>query len=305
MDIPVSVLVPVYNGQDYIKEFLESVSGQTYLPIELVIVDDHSTDKSFMICEQWCEKNGNRFTNIWLYRNETNIGLTETTNKLFELSSGEYLFLADQDDVWLPQKLERQVGYMIEHDECMINLVDRSVADENLNVKIESEFSHLKFSIQSMDFDEFIRHRKHDTAANIMCIRASQKKVLTVPSGIVEHDRFIATMAVCMGTIDYIYEPLVLYRIHRGNLSQNYSMESASSVFKAFISQYIIAKRSKRSQKDNIIIKKELKNRFKIDLDEYNHRLFGGEAKRKILLCGALEKTLKAYKKGIIGIWNK
>ena len=304
MEVSVSVLVPVYNGEKYIRELLESVSRQKHRSIELVIVDDHSDDHSYELCRKWCMCNKSRFADIKLKRNEKNIGLSGTTNILMELAGGDFLFLADQDDVWLPEKVKRQTQYMMEHEDCIISLTDRSITDKDLNIKIKSEFSYLNYSLKSMDFSEFIKHRNNGTSANKMCIRGGFEDKLKIPENILEHDRFMAAMAVCIGTIDYIYEPLVLYRIHENNLSGNYSIESSANVVDCFLCQYQLMKRYKLRDMDEPVIEREMKNRFGIDLSLYNHRFLSREKNSRSVLINAINATADAVKKGVIGKWR-
>ena len=110
----VSVCLAVYKTKsEYLKECIESILRQTYADFEFLIVDDCPEDKE-------CEKiiQSYKDERIKYYRNEKNLGISGTRNKLLELAQGEYIAVMDHDDVSLPTRFEKQVAYLDEHPEC-------------------------------------------------------------------------------------------------------------------------------------------------------------------------------------------
>lgn len=106
----VSVIMPAYNASQYIEEAITSVLKQTYENLELIVIDDCSTDNTYELICEIC-KNDSR---IAVYRNEKNQGVAKTRNKGFKLAQGEYVALLDSDDVWHSNKIEKQVMLAIE-----------------------------------------------------------------------------------------------------------------------------------------------------------------------------------------------
>lgn len=102
--VKVSVVVPVYNVEDYLEECLDSISNQTLDDIEVICVNDGSTDKSLDILNKYAKKD-NRFTVI----SQENAGHAVATNRGMELAKGEYLFLMDSDDILKLNALEDTV----------------------------------------------------------------------------------------------------------------------------------------------------------------------------------------------------
>ncbi|MBQ9359718.1 MAG: glycosyltransferase [Lachnospiraceae bacterium] len=301
----VSILIPVYNGATFIEELLESIKSQSYENKELIIMDDCSEDSSYSICQEWCQSNSGYFSDVRVYRNDVNYGLSKNTEALFREAKGKYLFLADQDDIWKPEKIRIQTEYMETRPNCMICLSDRSIADERLNIKAESEFELNKYSIKAMNFDEFIKHRRHGCSANKMCIRNGNLSILEVPDGIFEQDLFIASMAVCCGTIDYIYKPLVLYRIHSSNISGNYSIQFAASALDCFLKLYYSKRKAyKRRYMDINIIRQEMNKRFGINTDIYNDSRFFADNREDPAFIDALKLTWSSYRNKTIGAWR-
>ena len=91
----ISVIMSVYNNENSIQESVKSIMNQTYSNFELLIIDDCSKDDSYKICEQIA----NLDSRIKLFKNNTNIGLTKSLNKLIEISTGDYIARQDGDDV--------------------------------------------------------------------------------------------------------------------------------------------------------------------------------------------------------------
>jgi glycosyltransferase involved in cell wall biosynthesis len=107
----VTVLMSVYNGQQYLREAIESILSQTFKDFEFLIIDDHSADESVSIIESYGDKR------IRLIKNDKNLGLAASLNKGISLAKGEYIARMDHDDISLPNRLEEQVRYMDEHFE--------------------------------------------------------------------------------------------------------------------------------------------------------------------------------------------
>jgi len=112
MDLPlVSIIIPNYNGGQYIDSTIESVVNQAYPNWELIIVDDCSTDNSTTIINNWIERFGAKIT---LYKMANNSGgPAAPRNRAIDLSKGEYIAFLDSDDIWHPSKLDIQMNFML------------------------------------------------------------------------------------------------------------------------------------------------------------------------------------------------
>lgn len=102
----VSVIMPVHNGANTIGKSIESVLGQTYPLWELIIVDDCSTDDTKKIIAQYEDER------IHYWNLPNNFGVAKARNKGISLATGRYIAFLDSDDLWLPEKLERQLAFM-------------------------------------------------------------------------------------------------------------------------------------------------------------------------------------------------
>lgn len=101
----VSVVMPAYNTEKYIREAVSSIENQTLRDWELLVVDDCSTDHTYEILQKLAQEDAR----IKIIRNQTNCGAAMSRNIAFSQCSGKYVALLDSDDLWEPEKLEKQV----------------------------------------------------------------------------------------------------------------------------------------------------------------------------------------------------
>ncbi|MGN6504083.1 MAG: glycosyltransferase [Tepidisphaeraceae bacterium] len=111
----VSVLMAVYNGQEYLAEAIDSILSQTFGDFEFIIVDDGSTDASPAMLKEYAARD----RRIRLIE-QKNSGLTASLNKAAKLATGRYLARMDPDDIALPQRFEKQVAYLDAHPEITL-----------------------------------------------------------------------------------------------------------------------------------------------------------------------------------------
>ena len=108
----VSIITPVYNSEAYLSDCINSVLNQNYPDWEHILVDDCSTDGSSRIIEKYASQD----SRIIYYKLRTNSGPGIARNKAIEMAKGRYIAFLDCDDIWFPQKLEKQVDFMQKND---------------------------------------------------------------------------------------------------------------------------------------------------------------------------------------------
>lgn len=104
----VSIITPLYNSEAFITETITSVLNQTYTNWELLLIDDCSTDNTRAIAKKFISEN----SNIKLLKNKTNQGAAISRNKGIMAAKGHYIAFLDADDLWKPEKLEKQIAFM-------------------------------------------------------------------------------------------------------------------------------------------------------------------------------------------------
>lgn len=118
----VSVIMPVYNGEKYLKEAIESILNQTATDLELIIIDDGSVDSTSNIINSFNDER------IKYFKNEKNSGISFSLNRALDLACGEFIARMDADDISLPSRLETQIKYMQKNSEievcgCNVRLI--------------------------------------------------------------------------------------------------------------------------------------------------------------------------------------
>lgn len=129
----VTIGLPVYNGQNYLAETMESLLAQTYTDFELVICDNASTDRTEAICREFAARD----ERVRYHRNETNIGASANYNRVFELGRGAYFKWAAHDDLLAPTYLERCVEVLDNNpDVVLVYPQAKAIDDKGEVVKV-------------------------------------------------------------------------------------------------------------------------------------------------------------------------
>lgn len=139
----VTVLLPVYNGEKYLREAIDSILNQTYTDFEFLIINDGSTDRTEEIILSYTDPRIN------YVKNEQNIKLIATLNKGLKLAKGKYIARMDGDDVSLPTRLEKQIGYMEKHPEIGLcgSYIQTLEAGSEYIIKYQTESDQIKFRL--------------------------------------------------------------------------------------------------------------------------------------------------------------
>lgn len=221
----ISVCMATYNGAKYIKEQLHSILAQLEENDEVIISDDGSTDDTLSLIESFADKR------IKIYhhkRENTKFHLDNSTHN-FEYAlkqcTGDIIFLSDQDDVWLPQKVETMVKAL---NESMLVVSDCKLVDNELNVVHPSYFE--QNGVHEGILNNFI---KYTLVGCCMAFRRELlNKALPFPPTKVGHDLWLAFMAYHYYSVGLIREPLMLFRRHGNNVTSCGSKSSYSLFFK-------------------------------------------------------------------------
>lgn len=205
----VSIALCTYNGKDYIKEQLDSILVQTYPNLEVVIVDDCSSDGTIDILNHY----KNKYPIIKLYQNEENLGFIRNFEKAISLTSGELIACSDQDDIWISNKIEKMVNQM---ESSVLIYSDSAYIDKNGNPlnKGVSDYRNLieGRNLFVMDEDSGIW-----IAGHAALFKREILKFALPFNSYVNHDTWIVYAALLSGNIKAIPDKLTLYRQHGDN----------------------------------------------------------------------------------------
>jgi glycosyltransferase involved in cell wall biosynthesis len=214
----VSVAMCTYNGAKFVGEQLESVISQTRLPDEIIICDDGSSDETRRILEEF---EVNSPVKVRLFLNDNNLGVAKNFAKAIELSSGDVIFLADQDDVWAPSKVAKIVGVFLATDAAMVfsngSVIDELGKDLGYSLWEAFGFSARRRRKWAQGAAVEILLRYNVVTGATMALRSEVKEwVLPIPQSWI-HDGWIALVASVFFETGFVDEALIAYRQHGAN----------------------------------------------------------------------------------------
>ncbi len=213
----VDVLLAVYNGEKYLKEQIESILNQTFQDFNIIIRDDGSNDKSVEIMGYYRDKYPEK---IRIVSGAPTGSAKQNFNELLKNTTSDYIMFCDQDDVWLPQKIEKTLAKIksIDANGKTPTLVhtDLNVVDQNLNVISQSFFDFQQLNQQKMSLPALLV-QNYVTGCTVMINRALANKCGEIPPECMMHDWWLALVAILFGNLVCINEPTMLYRQHEGN----------------------------------------------------------------------------------------
>lgn len=147
----ITVLMPVYNGECYLREAMDSILNQSFVNFEFLIIDDGSTDASVDIIQKYQDPR------IRFVQNQKNIGISATLNRGIDLCNTELIARMDADDISYPDRLQKQVAYMLAHPDCgLLSTWARVVTHDKRPVRLE-KYSR-RFYYYNLNFECWIYH---------------------------------------------------------------------------------------------------------------------------------------------------
>lgn len=202
----ISVALCTYNGEKFLLEQMDSILAQTYKNLEIIIVDDCSADKTTEIINVYAEKD----KRIKLFRNDANLGFNKNFEKALSLTSGEYLSISDQDDIWSPQKLQQLLD----------NIKNNWLIFSNSSYLGDSKQGRLLNDFKLPSNYKGILLRNHVTGHTSLLHRDFLNYVLPFPeSGY--YDWWMGFVASYHNKIAFLDEVLTLYRVHSDSVIQS------------------------------------------------------------------------------------
>ena len=218
----ITIIMAVYNGQEYIREQLESLKDQTYTEWRLVIWDDRSSDKTAEIVKKFSDEVEQE---VIFKVNEKPSGSAKNNFALLinDAKESDYVMFCDQDDIWKKDKIEITFNKMKQAEERygrdfpLLVHGDVEVIDENGNINADSMFEMSHINADSKLPQILIQN--HVTGCTMMCNKKLIAGISEYASSeyIIMHDYLAALYASVFGKIEVIKKPLLSYRQHSGN----------------------------------------------------------------------------------------
>lgn len=194
----VSVVLCTYNGAEYLREQVDSILEQTYPIHELIIQDDGSTDGTLKIAREYEAVN----SHVHVFENDKNIGFNENFHTACLKATGDFVAISDQDDIWYPTKIEKQVAAIGSHDICFC-------CHHRGNERWHSVYVTPQYSLEALLFTGFAGHT--------MLIRRDFAQRESNWISYIHYDWSLAINAQLGNGIIRLDEPLNWHRSHEGS----------------------------------------------------------------------------------------
>ena len=224
----VTVLLCTYNGAAYVRAQLQSILDQTVQDLHVVVSDDGSTDETLEIVEAMAAAHPGRIT---ILRQDPPTGSAQRhflkllVEQAYDVA--DYIMLSDQDDVWLPDKVEKTLARM-QADEAACRAAgeahasilvhcDSRIVDRALREIAPSFVAYQKMTPSRCQLQQLLV-QNNVVGGAIMMNRALAERITEIPAHCVMHDQWIALVASAFGHIDFVPESLYLYRQHGDNV---------------------------------------------------------------------------------------
>lgn len=205
----VSIIMPNYNSEKYIEATIKSVLAQTYQNWELLFVDDCSSDRSLEIAQSFEDER------ITILFTDKNGGAALARNKAIEKARGKWIAFLDSDDLWMPEKLEKQITYM-QNNDISFSYTDYEVIDEN-----NKTVSIFKPRLDVCKYKDIL---KHNYIGCLTVIYDSEKigKVL-MPVNAVKREDLACWLSILKNGAQAhcLHECLAQYKVHSNSVSSN------------------------------------------------------------------------------------
>ena len=224
--IRASVAMAVYNGAKYIREQLDSILEMMTDDDEIIISYDDSKDNTWNIITEYSQQD----KRIKVYKNELNKGTGGNFQNAINHCKGEYIFFADQDDVWINDKINVVINELKKSDKAFA-VHDGYITDKELNIVGEPLFGGNKISTNPF------RVWFKNTGITLGCCEAFKREYLPLISPFPNDDHDVWTISICsfIGGIHVIYKPLILHRVHGENVSKTYRRPMVVVLFSRII----------------------------------------------------------------------
>lgn len=220
----VTVIMPAFNSENYIAEALDSLSGQTYRNFEVIVVDDNSSDRSAEIAQSYEDK-----FPLTVLKLDANVGQAAARNAGIELAKGEWFALLDSDDVWLPNKLEQQIGLINENPDVSLVFSNGYSFDDTGELNI---FYRREKNFPQGDVLKCLYRHNCFYASSVMVKAEAARAVGMFNTAMLyneDYDLWIRVMEQG-GRAMGVWEPIIKYRQRMDSVSKNLTGIGESAV---------------------------------------------------------------------------
>jgi len=216
----IEVVLPTFNGAQFLEEQLESIHAQTLRPLRVLLRDDGSSDGTLLLLDRMQQRYGSW---LQLLPADGNLGCTANVNALLVASEAPYVALADQDDIWFPHKLEASLAELqlleqqLRPQTPLLVHSDLQLADPKGRPLPERYWQTQRLDPTRTELRDLLLTNVV-TGCTVLANRALLREALPIPPQALMHDWWLALIAAARGAIGVVPEPTLLYRQHSHNV---------------------------------------------------------------------------------------
>jgi glycosyltransferase involved in cell wall biosynthesis len=229
----VSIALCTYNGEKYIEDQLSSILNQSHSNLEVIICDDRSQDNTLSILKDLASKD----SRIHVFANVENLGFNKNFEKAISLTSGDFIAISDQDDIWMPSKIQDLLSCI--GDKWLVFSNSAFIAaDSTIEGKLLFNFRPEGLSYKSFLFNNLV------TGHTTLFRKEYLSYLLPIPE-LGYYDWYMGFVACYHNQITYCDKVLTRYRIHPGSVIQKRESEVRSEINKGEVNFWLIYKQLK------------------------------------------------------------
>lgn len=234
----IHILLATYNGGKFLRVQLDSLFAQSLQDFRIVVRDDGSADDTLQIIAEYQQRYPGRIELITDHKK--NLGATQNFGMLLQYSTADYIFFCDQDDQWLPDKLETTLKVLKTLEvsapgtPCMV-FSDMQLMDENGKITHASAWANLHLSPAYFTLNRMlVQNIPH--GCTMLINKAMRDLAVPLPAEALLHDHWIALLAACCGKWKAVTKPTMLLRNHAQNVTRQQT--TLASKLKRFTSNF-------------------------------------------------------------------
>ncbi|PHM17961.1 MAG: hypothetical protein CJD30_04165 [Sulfuricurvum sp. PD_MW2] len=225
----ISIVIPLYNGERFIAQTLESVLAQTYRNIEVIVVDDASTDRGCEIVRDYSTKD----SRLRLLLSETNFGGPARPRNIgIEVAQGEFIAFVDADDIWKPHKLQTQLDFLVHNPDIDMLYSPAEIIDEHGTISPSRKQRFLSLLLRLMSPKNAIIYGNFININTLMLRRPLINRFIEEKRLVAIEDWMFHILNLYDGMkAAVLEEALIYYRIHSASISNRHSDKSYRKIF--------------------------------------------------------------------------
>lgn len=287
----VSILIPSYNHEKYVDDCMKSILAQSYDNLEVIIIDDCSQDKTYEKLLAWKERLQKKTQNVSIVRNEQNIGVTKTLNKMLRKCQGKYIKTIASDDFFLPNGICDMVDFFENHPECGLIFANGIIGNRDTHYPVENEKEYALYYQMRPELTGNLIEKMYENnfifAPGQMFSREVYVQIGGFDEEIAIEDWDYYMRIVMVSPVAYLDRPVVMYRYTNTSMTQSASVRSRWTMRKSELqvlfkySKYVSEELSSKliAERCNVIFKEAFDMRSHAYIKEISKLMKGKEIK--------------------------